>query len=456
MSQIITSDTFDTLHHIIYQYKTGVIPFEVLDSVKGLFYYNKEGDLKNSESGIYPYYDYLFKAYHMEDRSIYKILFDVISNTSNHEPMLKFLMKVDDKTIFDLLNFAYDKCSHDESYYDKKEELIHFLITQGKTNVLQALLNLDQQAKKKKFIPYLNRKFEYKDGFLELSPMKCKNFKFNLLHIALLYDDIISLNLLLNARPKLIKLIKFETLPITLRESLTYLKIVKSQGLEKTQAMFNWDDNPHKFKETNDRIHLTIKNMAPQEIEKLTQGVAKIKEPTLIYNTKTNKHIEKNGIFKNLKNIFGITQKNTIKKVKNKEAISLSILNQDIANHYFSVLEKQYEHFEKEETNALLSFKSLIFNILNLEQMSIRIKSDILLMLEKTLPELMDSYDALLKKDIHNRTIYLIEFLKSFNLLEEKFKQYYEELNELHTQKLALNFAEKVSFIEKKCLNHNH
>lgn len=456
MSQIITEQTFDELHHIVYNYQTGIVPVEVLDKVKSLFYYNKEGDLKNSDKYLgKSYYNYLFIAYKMEDKSIYQILDGVISQyLGENQLFLDSLIHQDYQIFVELLPLAYKKWVHYYGYIseDGEYKLLKSLIENHKPDMLQLLLQSDYD---KKFIHYLHKTCTYPNGIGELSPAKCKNLKFNLLTICLLYDDIVSLNILLNANPKLIKLIKFETLPITLRESLTYLKIVKAQGLAKAQTMFGFNDNAHNFKQTNERMQLMIKNMPKEDIEKLTRGVAKIK-PSIMAISSNNQKEKKASIVSSLKNIF--TSKNNLKKEQNKEnqTLNISILDDDIVNYFFNLLETNFIHLEEEEKASIHSLKELIFKILSLGEMSVKIKSDILLILQKTLPNLITSYDALLKKDNAQRMLYLPELLRSFHLLENKFEEHYQELNTLHTQKLALNFAEQVTFVEQKCLHHGH
>jgi hypothetical protein len=472
MSNTIDEQTFIEINKIITLHlkSKSSISQTTLNRVKSLIYFNNQsGDLKALKYYYVKteFFNALINSYFIQDKSLFKILLDLASKFNNPhnqknifynsdledlDSLFEFLMKCSDNDIINILNSVYAK-NLEQMHYWKIHKLIYLLQQNKKYTALSHLCDPKQNYHKYITEQIKNEFPFYKDGIGTLmSPTQTSQINPNNVILALLHNDITTLNIFLRLNPNLLKHFKFDEFSFINNEAMVYLKIVYAQNLKYVQNLFTFRLNEDLNQDTGERIKNLIKNMDFIKKEQLLKGkFHQQKEKT------TKESILDNSfhLLSYLNKLFTKKKSNTTDVVIEKEVIleSQKLDNETVAHYFQFMYELNLDTLEK---NSLLHFEQLILDILNIGQMSVKIKCDILLILQDKLPKLTQTYLELTQTDPSKKMVYLDAYINAIDLLSNQFNLYYEELMGLKKQTLALNFTEQIVFLEKKYLTSSN
>jgi hypothetical protein len=473
MDNTITVNTFSQVKAIIKTHLKGGFSNEKLEQVKELFYFNAKGDLKG-----YDFYyinrefvETLIYSYKMEDKSLFQFILSLslkFSSSSyrqekplcakSHASLGQFfrsLIQENESVIIDLFKAIHPIYTEGLGEYGWTfHDFFKSLIEKKKYEVLKALFHPNYIESKAlcKVLSMEGAYSGYEKGYVMLSPAQCRALEIDNLINAIAHNDITCLNIFLKANARVIKQIDLKKLNFIDNEAITYLKIVRAQGFIKTQNIFKFNLEDDLNLAGGEKIKTLIQTMNGDFIQTLTQGKGKIVNTTHIQEKTSWAWVENfqkkiSGLkFKKAKSA-SLIDDTTLKQIKEQQ------LTQEMINTYFDFIYQN--ELQTDEKTVLLTLQALILKILSIGEMNVKIKCDILLILQEKLPSLTQSYVELIKQDSHQRAIYLNSYVQSITLIYQQFNLYYEELHALKTQKLALSFTENVVFLEKKYLKAN-
>ena len=467
MDNTITVNTFSQVKEMIRNHLKGGFSEEQLSQVKDLFYFNAKGDLKGYD---FHYIDKAFLesiiySYQMEDKSLFQFLLSLSLkfSSSNYEKPLcaksgsslglffSLLIYEKDNVIIDVFKAIYPTYTESIKYWGWSfHDFFRKLIEQKKYEVLKALFHPEYcESKQLSSVLSMGKTYSYDNGYVMLSPAQCTEVDVNNLINAIAQNDITCLNIFLRANPKLIKKIDFKKLHFVNNEAMTYLKIVRAQGLTHTQEIFKFNLSADLNLTHGEKIKTLIKTMESSTIERLSQGVGKIMNVSQTQERTGGVWLE---IIQNKFTQWAAkkAKKPSLIDEHSAKKIKEAHLTKDTINSYFDFIYQS--KLAVEEKNRLLELQAVVLNILSVGEMSVKVKCDILLILEDKLPTLTQSYIELIQQDSKQKQIHLDSYLKSIDLIIQQFQVYYEEVQALKTQKLTLTFTEQVVFLEKKYL----
>lgn len=416
-----------------------------------------------------PYLKTLNLAFNLNDKKVYDYLISLLplifqdNNEFDTHRFLEYLNPNDEKFIAAFLSLRKNTKLVLPDYslsimILKKQYNILFYLLQNKSRLRSALISSFSSPK------HLSRfmDFDVRDSFNEIEIDSVNATYTNLSNaicLALLKNDIVSLNILMmTGKIKLPKSI-FKDLYFLNNEAMQYLRMVYHLGLEAMQEKFQFKLECDYDIKTNDKLIKAVSNLDEQlknQYNTLSKKPA-MNKPLFKESGEVNNLNEKITLINKIKSLLSKKESINKKQAKNRKSHSKEVSTQVLINNTFSELSEKMKQDNHDSKDLFKTLENTLINIVLMSEFknNTQIQNDMQLILHKTLPSLIHSYIELVSHN-NQSALYFQELKKTISIMEQTFSEHFLTLRKAHEEKLLLNFSENVAFVEKKFLTQKN